>query len=477
MVFSNLIFLYLFLPITVLAYFVIPSLAWKNAVLLLASLFFYAWGEPVYVFLLIGSAFLNYLAGRWMHRKKKWVLAIAVSLNLLLLGVFKYTGFLVANWNAVTGMAVPVPAIALPIGISFYTFQAMSYVIDVYRGSVPVQRSFLNFLLYVALFPQLIAGPIVRYADIQKQLTNRKTTAAGAFDGMTRFCIGLGKKVLLADYAGKVADDLFAALPNLTALGAWLGAAFVMLQIYFDFSGYSDMAIGLGRIFGFRYRENFRLPYTARSITDFWRRWHISLSSFFRDYVYIPLGGNRRGKRRQIFNLFVVWTLTGLWHGASWNYVLWGLYFFVLLAAEKALGARLARVPKVLGHLCTLVLVLFSWVIFHFENLGDIRAVFTAMFGGGAGLSNSMVEIQLMNALPQGIVSILGCTALPQDFAAVWNKFVGGQVAREKGHWKCATALEMVNSVVIFVFCGAILFLATVSLIGSGYSPFLYFRF
>lgn len=475
MAFSNLIFLYLFLPLTLLVYFGVPNLAWKNAVLLLASLLFYAWGEPVYVFLMIGVAFINYLAGRLMNKQKKVALAVAVCFNLVLLGVFKYTGFLVANWNMATGMSVPVPNIVLPVGISFYTFQAMSYVVDVYRGRVEVQRSFARFLLYVSLFPQLIAGPIVRYADIQRQLMYRKTTVAGAFYGMTRFCIGLGKKVLLADYAGKAASALFSA--QLTTLGAWLGAIFVMLQIYFDFSGYSDMAIGLGHILGFHYRENFNLPYTAKSITDFWRRWHISLGSFFRDYVYIPLGGNRRGRKRQIFNLLVVWLLTGLWHGASWNYVLWGLYYFVLLALEKCLESLLKHIPAVLRHCITLFLVLIGWVIFHFENLQELAAVLSAMFGGGVGFANTLVKMKLTNTLPLLAVCILGCTALPRRVADAWNTAVGGGIARVNGKWGAATVLEIINSIVIFAVCGLILYLSTVSLIGTGYSPFLYFRF
>lgn len=476
MIFSNLIFLYLFLPLTVGLYFLVPGLRAKNVVLLIASLIFYAWGEPVYVLLMMASAGINYAAGRLMAHQsaRKTVLILAVAVNLGLLGVFKYAGFFVENLNAMLGLSLPVPEIALPIGISFYTFQAMSYVVDVYRDNVKIQRSYWKFLLYVSLFPQLIAGPIVRYADVETQLASRKTTGKDAFDGMTRFCIGLGKKVLLADYAGKVADELLASTVGITTVGAWLGAVLVMLQIYFDFSGYSDMAIGLGRVFGFRYRENFNLPYTANSITDFWRRWHISLSSFFRDYVYIPLGGNRKGKARQIFNLFVVWALTGLWHGASWNFVLWGIYFFVLLVAEKLLGDRLKKIPSILRHVLTLFFVLISWVIFHFENLSDVGRVLAAMFGAGTGgLTNTIVKMKLTNCLPLLAVCVVGCTSLPRKLAYL----IGGGPLYQRKRSGSTVGLEMYNTVVAFLFCAAVLFLATTSLIGSGYSPFLYFRF
>ncbi len=477
MVFSNLIFLYLFLPVTLLLYFAVPKLWWKNAVLLVASLVFYAWGEPVYVLLLVAVALVNYLAGRWMARNKKAIFILALCMDVVLLCVVKYAAFLVENWNQLTGMHLYVPQIALPIGISFYTFQVVSYLVDVYRGKVEPQRAFDKFLLYVALFPQLIAGPIVRYADVREQLTCRKTTADGAFYGMIRFCTGLGKKVLLADYAGKFAKQLLAAPAQLTVVAAWLGAIFVMLQIYFDFSGYSDMAIGLGRVFGFRYHENFDLPYMAGSITDFWRRWHISLGSFFRDYVYIPLGGNRKGKRRQIVNLLIVWLLTGLWHGAGWNFVLWGLYFFVLLVVEKCLENRLQHIPAVLRHCATLLLLLIGWIIFYFEDLPDIASTLAAMFGAGAGWTDALTQTRLVNALPLLVICIFGCTPLPRRLAELWNAAIGGGIAADHGKRGMATAMEILDSVVIFAFCGLILYLVTVSLVGTGYSPFLYFRF
>lgn len=480
MVFSNLIFLYLFFPITLAAYFLAPQLKLKNIVLLIASLIFYAWGEPVYILLLLVSAGINYFAGCQMefqaHRKAKLVLAVTV--NLLLLAVFKYAGFLVGNLNTLTGLSLPVPKIALPIGISFYTFQAMSYVIDVYRGKVGIQRSYWKFLLYVSMFPQLIAGPIVRYSEVEAQIEKRHTTARGAFEGMTRFCIGLGKKVLLADYAGKAADELLKNTSGITTVGAWLGAILVMLQIYFDFSGYSDMAIGMGRIFGFHYNENFNLPYTASSITDFWRRWHISLSTFFRDYVYIPLGGNRKGLARQILNLFIVWGLTGLWHGASWNFVLWGLYFFVLLVIEKLFADKLAKIPNFVRHLITLFLLVISWTIFYYESLPDLGKTLAAMFGGAAGgFTSAQVKTKLVNCLPMLLVAIVGCSALPRTLGTLWTNLIGGGLARRQHRDGIATAKDIFYTLTVFAFDAALVYLSTTVLIGSGYSPFLYFRF
>ena len=345
MVFSNLIFLYLFLPVCLIAYFFCPGIRAKNAVLILFSLIFYAWGEPVYLLLMIASAAVNWYFGLLIERRRKKIfLILALVLDLGCLAVFKYAGFFMENLNAVFGASIPVPQIALPIGISFYTFQALSYTVDVWRGDVPAQRSFAKLLLYISLFPQLIAGPIVRYSDVAAQIDDRQFDASEAFYGATRFCIGLAKKVLLADAAGKVASQILdGSLASNTTVAAWLGILLYTFEIYFDFSGYSDMAIGMGRIFGFKYMENFRLPYTAVSITDFWRRWHISLSSFFRDYVYIPLGGK---KKHRLLNMAIVWALTGMWHGASWNFVLWGLYFFVILTIEKQVGEKsMRRVP------------------------------------------------------------------------------------------------------------------------------------
>ena len=358
MVFSNLIFLYLFLPVCLIFYFLCQNIRAKNAVLIVFSLIFYAWGEPVYLLLMIASVAVNWGFGLLIERRRKKVfLILALVLDLGCLAVFKYAGFFVENLNALFRISLTVPQIPLPIGISFYTFQALSYTVDVWRGDVPAQRSFAKLLLYISLFPQLIAGPIVRYSDVAAQIDDRQFDASEAFYGATRFCVGLAKKVLLADAAGKVASQILdGSLASSTTVAAWLGILLYTFEIYFDFSGYSDMAIGMGRIFGFKYMENFCLPYTAKSITDFWRRWHISLSSFFRDYVYIPLGGK---KKHRLLNMAIVWALTGMWHGASWNFVLWGLYFFVILAIEKQIGkASLRRVPYLLRRFGTMLLII-----------------------------------------------------------------------------------------------------------------------
>ena len=359
MVFANLLFIYLFLPLNILFYFLSKKLVYRNLVLVAFSFLFYAWGEPVWFLLLLTSAAFDYMHGRLIERYRgtwaaKAALASSLALNLGLLGTFKYSGFLVQNLNALLGTAFPVPAFALPIGISFYTFQTISYVVDVYRGDARAQPNPVYYLLYLSMYHQLVAGPVVRYADVAREITARKTDAVSFSEGLTRVCFGLAKKVLVANTAGSLADKfLLAPASGLSVGGAWFGAAMFTLQIYYDFSGYSDMAIGLGRMFGFHYKENFNYPYVARSATEFWRRWHISLSSFFRDYVYIPLGGNRK---HQYLNLLAVWLLTGLWHGASWNFILWGLYYGAFIALERLfLGDLLDRLPAVFGHLLSLI--------------------------------------------------------------------------------------------------------------------------
>lgn len=469
MVFSSLLFLYAFLPVCLLLYFLVPGLTGKNIVLLCASLVFYAWGEPVYVFLMLAVAALNWGFGLLLEKRpeKLW-LALCVALNLASLVVFKYAGFLVENCNALFGAAFRAPQISLPIGISFYTFQALSYSVDVYRKDVGAQRSYWKFLLYVSMFPQLIAGPIVRYVDVAAQIESRESDPENVFRGVTRFCVGLGKKVLLADHVGQVADQLLGgSFTGATTLGIWLGALMYMFQIYFDFSGYSDMAIGLGRIFGFQYMENFKLPYTSKSITEFWRRWHISLSSFFRDYVYIPLGGNRR---HVYLNLFIVWALTGLWHGASWNFVLWGLYFFVLLCIERLLKKQLPKIPKPVRHILTLLLILISWNVFYHTDLGRLRESFAIFFGfADSGFTSETTNMLLRNNLPLIAICAVGCSAIPQFTGNVVGLLCAEKREDGIGH--------KVYAGLTFVFDLALLALATISLAGSSYNAFLYFRF
>ena len=456
MVFSSLHFLYLFLPLCVLLYFLMPSLKAKNAVLLVFSLVFYAWGEPVYVLLMLGVAAANWAFGLLMERiSKKAVLIAALVFDLGCLAIFKYAGFLTENLNALTGAQLPVPQIALPIGISFYTFQILSYVVDVYRGNVRVQASYPRFLLYVSLFPQLIAGPIVRYADVEKELADRRSEPQEIFYGMTRFCMGLAKKVLLADYAAQ------------STLGVWFGVLLYTFEIYFDFSGYSDMAIGLGRIFGFRYPENFRLPYMSKSITEFWRRWHISLSSFFRDYLYIPLGGNRR---HVILNLAIVWALTGLWHGASWNFVLWGMYFFVLLVIERYTKTLREKIPGMIRWLVTFVLIVVGWNIFYFTDAARLGESFRVMFGAaGTGFADEQVRISLVNNLPLLILCAIGSTPLPQ----IVGSTLGMLCASKNGEGKQSRAYV----IVMFVFDLLLLALCTIALVSTTFNAFLYFRF
>ena len=472
-VFSSLIFLFLFLPACLLLYFACRSLTAKNIVLVVFSLIFYAWGEPVYVLLLVASAALNYVMGLALgkqteSRSRKGLMTVAVAVNLASLAVFKYAGLLVGSFVQLTGWAIPVPQISLPIGISFFTFQAMSYVIDVYRNEVKVQHSYLKFLMYISMFPQLIAGPIVRYSNIEAQMEARSTSSEDLFYGLLRFATGLGKKILIADHAFGVCSQLLdGALGNTTVVGVWLGVIMFTFQIYFDFSGYSDMAIGLGRIFGFKYNENFNLPYMALSITDFWRRWHISLSSFFRDYVYIPLGGNRK---HQILNLLIVWSLTGLWHGASWNFLLWGLYFFVLLVVEKPLLKSLKKLPKFLRRVGTMFLIIIGWTIFYFTDFSRLGQALANMFGfGGVAFFNTPTRIILVNNIPLLLLCILGATPIPRILGQAFGLLCAD---KEPGSPK-----QKLYVAVTFVFCVSLLVLSTISLVGSGFSAFLYYRF
>jgi alginate O-acetyltransferase complex protein AlgI len=471
LVFSSLFFLCVFLPVNLLFYFIIRNNTWRNWILVLTSLFFYAWGEPRWISIMILCTLVNYINGRICGRYQgKWqskaALTASVVINLAALGFFKYSGFFIENLNALTGLSIPFKGIALPIGISFYTFQSISYVIDVHRGEVEDQKSFWKLLLYVSLFHQLIAGPIVRYQDIALEIENRRITAQAFSQGVGRFIIGLGKKVLIANMAGDLSENFLGTdYSMLPVTGAWLGILLFALQIYFDFSGYSDMAIGLGKMYGFNYKENFNYPYIAGSATEFWRRWHISLSSFFRDYVYIPLGGNRK---HQIRNLLVVWLLTGFWHGASWNFIFWGLYYFIFILLEKLfLGKLLGKIPAVFSRIYLLLLVIIGWVFFYHENLSEAFCFLGVMFGKAASFTSGEVSILFMSNLIFLIIAIISATPLLKKLyekARAYFAKSPGKVAFLDNVFK-----PVVN-ILVLVLC-------LVFLVGESYNPFLYFRF
>lgn len=470
MVFSSLLFLFYFLPAILGLYFLVPR-HYKNLILFCCSLFFYAWGEPVYIVLMLFSSVADYTHGRLIERYRhrgdtaKWFVASAVLINLALLGFFKYADFLVLNLNWLLGTAIEPLNLPLPIGISFYTFQTMSYSIDVYRGEAPVQKNFISFAAYVSLFPQLIAGPIVRYQTIAYELNQRTETMEQFASGVKRFAVGLGKKVLLANNIGLLWSEIQNIAPaDLTVLTAWLGIIAFGFQIYFDFSGYSDMAIGLGRIFGFSFLENFNYPYISKSITEFWRRWHISLGTWFRDYLYIPLGGSRTNKTGLFRNLFIVWFLTGFWHGASWNYVFWGLYFGVLLCIEKLfLGRILERLPGILRHSYVLLAVVLGWVLFVFEDMGAGLAYLKIMLGlsGNSLWDTNLLYFITSNGLLLAAL-VLGSTPLPN---LAWERFAAW-VQRKK-----------VGFILIPIGYLIILLASTAYLVDASYNPFLYFRF
>jgi alginate O-acetyltransferase complex protein AlgI len=465
MVFSSLLFIYIFLPLCLLLYFIRNNTAWRNGILIVFSLIFYAWGEPVYVFLMVITVAVNWLGTRIMKRRKA-VLVILLALNLGLLGVFKYAGLAVASLNALTGLELVVPALKLPIGISFYTFQILSYVVDVYRGEVAPQKSFARLLLYISLFPQLIAGPIVRYGHIAEEIGTRKANITEISAGLQRFLVGLAKKAILANTCGSIAAVQLdpKGFEQLSAFGAWFGIILYAMQIYFDFSAYSDMAIGMGRILGFHYRENFNYPYVAKSASEFWRRWHMSLGTFFRDYVYIPLGGNRRLAYR---NLLIVWALTGLWHGASWNFVLWGLWYFVFIAIEKLWLRRvLERAPAVISHLYLILVVLLGWVLFYYTKIGDIAAFFPKLIGIGAGLSDPATELQFLNNMFFFILAIVACLPVLRYIKRLYGFLEG-----------TSPQLSMILFVLKYAFLALLFVLSTILLAGNSYNPFIYFRF
>ena len=468
MLFSSIVFLFSFLPAVMILYYLLP-VRFRNVILLLASLVFYAWGEPVYLFLMLLSILFNYFSGldiaRNLQDKRaaKRSLVFNLIINLAVLGFFKYEGFVLDTLNGILPVHISYHALPLPIGISFYTFQILSYIIDVYRGNVKVQTNLPNFALYVTMFPQLIAGPIVQYADVDEQLASREVSWTKFGEGSMYFIRGLAKKVLLANTSGMIFTEVSGLVKgNIAVMTAWLGAFAYMFQIYFDFSGYSDMAIGLGKMFGFEFNMNFNYPYVAKSITEFWRRWHISLSSWFRDYVYIPLGGNRVSKIKHIRNLLIVWFLTGLWHGAAWNFVAWGLYYGVILIIEKyLLSPVLDRLPDVVRHIYSIVLVVIGWVLFFSSSFGQAADYIRVMFGAGAhGFADRESMYLLTSNLILWLILIFGSTPLVH--------FRYEHMLRSK-KWN-TTIINSVVYAALFIVCIAYLVTET-------YNPFLYFRF
>ena len=458
MLFSSIPFLYFFLPAVLILYFLVPKIL-KNAVLLAASLIFYGWGEPKYVFLMIFTIVLFYFCGLLIEKAsaKKFWLGVSVVISIALLAVFKYADFFIGSFNAATGLSIPLLRLMLPIGISFYTFQCLSYTIDVYRGNVPAQKNPISFGAYVALFPQLIAGPIVRYVDVARELDSRTHSFEDVALGLRRFVVGLSKKILIADGFALLISE-FRANPEPSVLFYWMYAIAFALNIYFDFSGYSDMAIGLGRVLGFRFIENFDYPYLSKSVTEFWRRWHMSLGSWFRDYVYIPMGGNRVSKRRWILNILTVWMLTGLWHGAAWNFVLWGLMFAILLLMEKWVPA-LQKLPGILRRVYVLLAVLVSFVLFNAESLAQAGSDLICMFGfGGLPLCSKQTVYYLASYGVLFIIGFVGATPLVRN------------ACQKMSERNMIAALEWIVMIALFVLC-------TAYLVDGSFSPFLYFRF
>ena len=459
MVFSSLVFLFAYLPITLLAYYLVPRQG-RNIFLFIVNLVFYGWGEPKLVLLMVFNI------GGWLvdkyradAKKKKLFLILTCVLDIGILAVFKYTGMITETLNMLPFLNIPELQISLPIGISFYTFQTMSYVIDVYRDDAPVSKNFINFGTYVALFPQLIAGPIVRYRDVAEQLVNRRETLEMFTRGVKLFMVGLAKKVIIANTMGTLTTNIFATTDENGVVGTWVGMIAYTFQIYFDFSGYSDMACGLGNMLGFEFLKNFNYPYIAKSITDFWRRWHISLSTWFKEYVYIPLGGNRKGVKRQILNLLIVWGLTGLWHGAAYNFVLWGLYYGLLLILEKfVLKKFLDRLPSFVQHIYTLFIVIIGWGLFYFTDIGQLGEFMVDLFNFGNGICGNQAFNLIMSNLPMLIIAAVASTPLA---AMLYNRF-----EHTRFMWIPET-----------LYCMGVLGVSTASLVNQSYNPFLYFRF
>ncbi len=471
MVFSCIPFLFFFLPLCLILYYAVPF-SWKNGILLIFSLVFYAWGEPLYILLMLFSTVLDYTNGRLMERfgttkcKRTFFLCCSICINLSILAFFKYADFAIASVNGLLGTQFAQPQMHLPVGISFYTFQTMSYIIDLYRGEVKAEHSYTAYLTYVSMFPQLVAGPIVRFADIQEQLHSRTITLDKMEQGLLRFMMGLFKKVLIANQAGALWEEIRILGASETSVAtAWLGALCFTLQLYFDFSAYSDMAIGMGHMLGFDYNENFRYPLTAISVTDFWRRWHISLSTWFRDYVYIPLGGNRKGVPRHLFNIAVVWFLTGLWHGASWNFILWGVYYGILLMLEKYIwGKALAKFPRWLQHTYAFLIVVFGFVIFAITDMGELGSYIILLFSFA---SNKLADTRFLWYLGNyGIVIAIACIlACP-----VYPWLCRRAAALSRGKSGVLSALVGFSVLLLFV-------LSTAYMVSDTYNPFLYFRF
>ncbi len=464
MVFSSLVFMFAYLPITLLAYYLVPRQG-RNIFLFIVNLIFYGWGEPKLVLLMVFNIFFNYLGG-WLvdkyradAKKKKLFLILTCVLDIGILAVFKYTGMITETLNMLPFLNIPELQISLPIGISFYTFQTMSYVIDVYRDDAPVSKNFINFGTYVALFPQLIAGPIVRYRDVAEQLVNRRETLEMFTRGVKLFMVGLAKKVIIANTMGTLTTNIFATTDENGVVGTWVGMIAYTFQIYFDFSGYSDMACGLGNMMGFEFLKNFNYPYIAKSITDFWRRWHISLSTWFKEYVYIPLGGNRKGVKRQILNLLIVWGLTGLWHGAAYNFVLWGLYYGLLLILEKfVLKKFLDRLPSFVQHIYTLFIIIIGWGLFYFTDVGQLGEFMVDLFNFGNGICGNQAFNLIMNNLPMLSIAAVASTPLA---TMLYTRF-----EHTRFMWIPET-----------LYCMGVLAVSTASLVNQSYNPFLYFRF
>lgn len=471
MVFSCIPFLFFFLPLCLILYYAVPF-SWKNGILLIFSLIFYAWGEPLYILLMLFSTALDYTNGRLMERfgttkgRRTFFLCCSICINLSILAFFKYADFAIASVNGLLGTQFAQPGIHLPVGISFYTFQTMSYIIDLYRGEVKAEHSYTAYLTYVSMFPQLVAGPIVRFSDIQEQLHDRRLTLEGFEQGMLRFMMGLFKKVLIANQAGALWEEIrVLGAADTSVATAWLGALCFTLQLYFDFSAYSDMAVGMGHMLGFHYNENFNYPLTAVSVTDFWRRWHISLSTWFRDYVYIPLGGNRRGVPRHLFNIAVVWFLTGMWHGASWNFILWGVYYGILLMLEKYVwGKTLAKFPKWIQHAYAFLIVVFGFVIFAITDFGELGRYIALLFSFA---TNTLADTRFLWYLGNyGVVLVAACVLMCPVYP-----------------WLCrkASTLSRGKGCVLSVFAGIgmllLFILSTAYMVSDTYNPFLYFRF